>query len=220
MESALREGPAASPGRGSPLRLKKEPLVAPALMLSPTVLLTVLGAHHPALFLALRRDPAALKAGQWWRVISPVLIQPDPFWATLSLFLLMAIVGGLAVQLFGWRRSLLLYLVGALVGHAVGELWQPYRAGCSVAGCGLVGGLIVRMILRGPVQPEAGRGAGPRPRGRRHPLSRHPRSGAAGGRPDRHPPRGPSVPGAEHAAEEARLGALASAHVERRVAFR
>ncbi|MGY1640340.1 hypothetical protein ACI782_04305 [Geodermatophilus sp. SYSU D00703] len=37
------------------------------------------------LWLAVRRDPEALAAGQWWRLISPVLVQPDPGrWSSAS----------------------------------------------------------------------------------------------------------------------------------------
>jgi rhomboid protease GluP len=127
-----------------------------AVMLAPTVVLTILNAHHPAIFVALRRDPPALLSGEWWRLISPVLLQPDPAWATVPVILLVAWLGVVAERTLGPRQTVLLYLAGALVGHAVGELWLPYRSGCSVAGCGLLGGVMGWLLRRGPTPARIG----------------------------------------------------------------
>jgi hypothetical protein len=78
------------------------------------------------LFLAVRRDPDALAEGQWWRVISPVLVQPDEVTTVI-------VLGVLA----------LVFLAGALAGHVVGEWWQPYGSGVSVGFCGPLGALAV-----------------------------------------------------------------------------
>lgn len=134
--------------------MRKDSLVVPALLVSPTVVLTLVSAKHPVVLLALRRDSAALRAGEWWRLISPVLVQPDRVWTAASVLVLVAVVSAIAVELLGWRRVLGLYLLGALVGHAVGERWLPFGAGCSVAGCGVLGAIAVRMIRRGPIQPR------------------------------------------------------------------
>jgi rhomboid protease GluP len=95
------------------------------------------------LWLAVRRDPGALAAGQWWRVISPVLVQPDPWAVVVGIGLLAAVVGTMAERVFGTRRWVLLWVAGALTGHVVGEAWQPYDSGVSVAFCGPLGGLAV-----------------------------------------------------------------------------
>ena len=126
------------------------------LVLSPTLLLTAWATVEPALFSALRRDPEALAAGQLWRLLSPVLVQADAlqpggWWRTLAVWLLVAAALVASERAFGAGRTLGLYALGALVGHAVGERWQPYGSGCSVAGCAVLGALALRLLQRAPV---------------------------------------------------------------------
>jgi rhomboid protease GluP len=126
------------------------------LVLCPTILLTAGAAREPAVFLALRRDPQALAAGQLWRLLSPVLVQADAlepggWWRTGAVWLLVAAALAAGERVFGFGRTLGLYGLGALVGHGVGLLWQPYSAGCSVAGCGVLGALALWVLLRARV---------------------------------------------------------------------
>jgi membrane associated rhomboid family serine protease len=99
------------------------------------------------LFLAVRRDPEALMAGQVWRLISPVLVQPDPLTSVIGLGVLAAVVGTVAERTFGTGRVIVLLVAGALAGHSVGELWQPYSGGVSVAFCGPLGALAVYVLI-------------------------------------------------------------------------
>jgi hypothetical protein len=131
------------------------------LALSPTVVLTLVASFVPAVFTTLRRDPSALADGEVWRLLSPVLVQADALvdgggWRTIAVFALVAAILGVGERMFGAARSLVLYAVGALVGHGVGELWQPYSAGCSVAGCGVLGGVAVWLLGARPVQLKLG----------------------------------------------------------------
>ncbi|HEU4577007.1 MAG TPA: hypothetical protein VFS67_02050 [Polyangiaceae bacterium] len=126
------------------------------LVLCPTILLTAGAAREPAVFLALRRDPQAVAAGQLWRLLSPVLVQADAlepggWWRTGAVWLLVAAALAAGERVFGFGRTLGLYGLGALVGHGVGLLWQPYSAGCSVAGCGVLGALALWVLLRARV---------------------------------------------------------------------
>jgi hypothetical protein len=138
--------------------VRRLPVAAPLLLL-PTVALTIVNAHHPAVFLALRRDPQALRAGQWWRVISPVLVQPDRAVTTAAVFAIVLAVLAVGERIFGIGRTAALYVVGALIGHLIGHLWQPLGAGCSVAGCGVVGGLAVWLLRRRSPPARFGAGA-------------------------------------------------------------
>lgn len=123
-----------------------------ALALAPTVVLTIAAMAYPPVFTSLRRDPEALANGEVWRLVSPVLVQRDALepgggWRALAVF---ALVGALLIvseRQLGALCTLILYGLGALVGHAVGELWQPYGAGCSVAGCGVLGALGAGLLL-------------------------------------------------------------------------
>ncbi|MBM7859614.1 rhomboid family intramembrane serine protease [Lentzea nigeriaca] len=94
-----------------------------------------------------RRDPEELMAGQVWRLISPVLVQPDPLTSTIGLGVLAAVVGVAAERTFGSGRFLALLTAGALAGHGIGEWWQPYSGGVSVAFCGPLGAMAVYVLL-------------------------------------------------------------------------
>jgi membrane associated rhomboid family serine protease len=99
------------------------------------------------LFLAVRRDPEALMAGQVWRLVSPVLVQPDPWSMVIGLGVIAGLVGVVAERTFGTGRFLALFALGALAGHSIGELWQPYSGGISVAFCGPLGALAVYVLM-------------------------------------------------------------------------
>jgi hypothetical protein len=83
--------------------------------------------------------PAALAAGQWWRLVTALFVQYDPWWQIVIVFALIAGIGAIAERLFGPGRWLLLYVGCGVVGQAFGFRWQPYDAGASVAGAGLLG---------------------------------------------------------------------------------
>jgi rhomboid protease GluP len=127
----------------------------PAGLLGPTLLLTLAARFEPAVFSSLRRDPGALAQGELWRLVSPVLVQadllqPDGLWRTLAVFSLVAALLAAAQRVFAAGEVVSLYALGALVGHGIGELWQPYGAGCSVAGCGVLGGVAVWLLQARP----------------------------------------------------------------------
>ena len=141
-------------------RARRVPLRLALCALAPTVALTLAASVFPALFVALRRDPAALMQGEIWRLVTPVLIQAellDGGWQqTLGVWLLVAAVLIVAERTIGVKRALTLYVVGAVTGHAIGHLWQPYGAGCSVAGCGVLGGLAAWLVHARLVQVRLG----------------------------------------------------------------
>jgi rhomboid protease GluP len=103
----------------------------------------------PGLVDALRRDPSALRSGQLWRLLSPVLVQTDrSALVVVGVLVAAAVVGAVAEQLFAPRRWIALYLVGALVGHGLGEVVQPLQGGTSVAFAALLGGLAAYALRR------------------------------------------------------------------------
>ena len=124
----------------------------PVLTLSAfliTAKLSCLERSYPTLLLLLWRNPVAL-SHQWWRLLSPLLVQPDPWPQALSVFFLFLVVGILSERLWTKAAWLSLYLAGGLAGEIAGYMWQPYDAGMSVAGAGLLGGLAAWMISRVP----------------------------------------------------------------------
>lgn len=117
----------------------------PALTIAALGLISlfmVLQTLEPAVLATLRRDPAALAAGQWWRLASPVLVQADG-WAQFAFnFAGLAVVGAAVERRCGWLTWVLLALAGIAVGEWAGYWWEPQGGGSSVLVCGLVGGLL------------------------------------------------------------------------------
>jgi membrane associated rhomboid family serine protease len=112
-----------------------------------TTVLWVTQLVHPALLDLLRRDPAALAAGQWWRVVSPLVVQDPPWqWAVLGPLVLAA--GTCVERLHGPAVVVAGYLLGGLVGEGVGYLWSPHGAGSSVGAAGVLGILVAWSLSR------------------------------------------------------------------------
>lgn len=122
-----------------------------------TGIVTVLQFPFPVLIVALERTPDMLASGQWWRLITPTLINPEG-WSQIVVNLSgIAIVGFLVERMFGSARWLILYLAGAVVGELAGSVWKPLGAGSSVAICGLLGGLAAWLLWRRqPIQSRLG----------------------------------------------------------------
>jgi rhomboid protease GluP len=92
---------------------------------------------YPELQTALRRDPAALESGVWWRIVSPLLVRTDG-WFTLATVLIGTLTAGSLVERDAGRwRWLVLYVTSGVLGQAFGYAWDPYGAGSSVAVLGL-----------------------------------------------------------------------------------
>ena len=122
--------------------------------LSLTAAVTASRLAGPGVVDALRRDPSALRSGQLWRLLSPVLVLTDrSVLVVVGVLVAAAVVGAVAEQLFTPGRWITLYLVGALVGHGLGEVFQPLQGGTSVAFAALLGGLAAYALGRGTRVP-------------------------------------------------------------------
>jgi len=131
--------------------------VLTAIALTATLLGTITRLFGPGAFDALRRDPTQLGHGQLWRLLTPVLVQGDhSLLAIVVVFILCAVIGAAGEWLLPRTEWLLLYLLGALVGHGVGEFFQPHQSGVSVAFAGILGGVAAR-ILFDRAQPKGWR---------------------------------------------------------------
>jgi rhomboid protease GluP len=147
-----RAATAARPGGG---RLPRRWPIATVSVLAVTVVLTVLQFPFPQVRLDLWRAPGALAAGQWWRLVTPLLVQYDAVWQIVVVLACIAGVGVVAERIFGRARWLLLYLVCGVVGQAFGFRWEPPDAGASVAGAGLLGAVCAWLLSPdGPPQPQ------------------------------------------------------------------
>jgi len=122
-----------------------------------TGIVTLLQHRFPVVIVTLERTPGMLAMGQWWRLIAPILINPEGWSQIIFNLPGIAIVGFPVERMFGSARWLMLYLTGAVAGELAGTVWKPAGAGSSVAICGLLGGLAAWLLWRAePIQPRLG----------------------------------------------------------------
>ncbi len=111
-----------------------------------TALTALVGAAQflfPAVLEELQRDPAGLRAGQWWRLFTPLLVQ-GAGWGQYAFNLLGSLLVGVALEArYGARRWLAFYLAAGIAGIVTAYLWQPDStgSGSSDAVAGLIGAL-------------------------------------------------------------------------------
>jgi membrane associated rhomboid family serine protease len=122
--------------------------MATICVLSITAIITGLQFVSPAIVSALQRNPAALAAGEWWRLITPLFVHPDGWSQIVVDFAGIAIVGPVVERRFGSPRWLALYFGAGLSAEIISYAWEPYGAGSSIALCGLIGGLFADLIGR------------------------------------------------------------------------
>jgi len=128
-------------------------------LLAITGLITGLQFVFPEILTALRRSPDALRAGEWWRIITPLFVHAEGWPQILFNFTAIAIVGTIVERIYGSRLWLLFYFAGGLTGEIAGYAWKPHGAGASVGGAGLLGALALWLLSRKtPIQPRIGGG--------------------------------------------------------------
>lgn len=108
-----------------------------------TLAVSVAALTSPALMQATTRNLAQLRVGQWWRLITPVLVQPDG-WGQLMFNLLGITVVGAALEHRTSRPAwTLTYLLGGVGGIVAISAWHPgdLGGGSSDAVAALIGAL-------------------------------------------------------------------------------
>ena len=132
-------------------------------MVGLTAVLSLLAIPFDDLRLALWRDQGALDSGELWRLVTPLLIQFDPWPSALCVLALNLVIGTAVERVYGRVRWLEIYLACGIVGQAFGYLWDPPDAGSSVAGAGLLGALCAWLVSpgsRSPLPPRLMAGLG------------------------------------------------------------
>ena len=117
-----------------------------------TVAVSVAALFSPTLMNLFTRDLSQLRAGQWWRVFTPVLVQSDG-WGQLAFNLLGLALLGVAVE----RRVsrpwwVLVFLLGGPGSIAVLSAWKPEATGggSSDAVAALLGAFTLLLVVDGP----------------------------------------------------------------------
>jgi membrane associated rhomboid family serine protease len=91
----------------------------------------------PAAIPALQRDPGALRHGEWWRLVSPLLVQTLGWYQVLANLVTLAVIGAAAEPVLGRWRWVLAFLAGTAGGQVAAYLWHEGGGGDSIAICGL-----------------------------------------------------------------------------------
>ena len=111
-----------------------------------TFVVTIFQFIFPEVLNVLQRNPVKLTSGEWWRLITPLLVHADG-WLQFIFNISCIIMIGLEVErTYGKVKWLLLYVTGGLIGEIAGYVWEPYGAGASVGLCGLLAGVFTSLI--------------------------------------------------------------------------
>ena len=116
-----------------------------------TVDTSVAGELVPAVLHALERDRTMLVAGQWWRILTPLLVQDGGWAGTAFNTVTLLAVGAVAERVHGLRVLLGVYLTAGLLSEVAAYTVLPHQgfAGNSVANLGLAGLCLVAFAWRG-----------------------------------------------------------------------
>ena len=109
-----------------------------------TLVVSTVALLCPALMRLFVRNPQ-LRTGQWWRVVTPVLVQPSG-WGQVAFNLLgIAVIGAALQRRFGWAGWSFTYLAGGSGSVLIYLAWHPSDTGggSSAAVAAMIGALVV-----------------------------------------------------------------------------
>jgi hypothetical protein len=95
----------------------------------------------------LQRDPGGLPAGQWWRLVTPLLVQTLGWYQVLANLVTLALFGVLAEWLLTRWQWVLLFAAGTAGGQGAAYAWHEPGGGDSIAICGLAAGVVVALLF-------------------------------------------------------------------------
>ena len=137
--------------RGKEIHFKR--LWISIALLSLTFIITSLQFIFPDIIKALDRNKDALLAGEWWRLVTPLFIQPMGLWQCL--FNGVFFISFLPIGEHFYRRGLLLIYFGAgITGQAVNFYWDKGGGGSSTAIYGVIGSLFMYILLHRKTFPR------------------------------------------------------------------
>ncbi len=130
--------------------------VASICIITVTLAINLLQLVFPEILPAFRRDPDALRAGEWWRIFTPLFVQAEG-WIQICVNTAAALIFCPLCEKFYGKRIVAIYFISGLVGEIAGYLWKPHGGGSSVAVAGVIGSLLAFAYLRrGEVRGPAG----------------------------------------------------------------
>jgi len=128
--------------------------IASVALIGVTVLITGLQFVFPEILEALRRNGQALRAGEWWRIVTPLFVQADGW--------VQCVVNGIGAltllplgeKLYG-KKMLALYFIPGVVGEIVAYTRGSHGAGSSLGICGVIGGIFAFAWIHRSEQPRS-----------------------------------------------------------------
>jgi membrane associated rhomboid family serine protease len=130
--------------------------VLTAAVLATTLAVSVAALLSPALMDLFTRDLSRVRQGEWWRMVTPVLVQSSG-WGQLVFNLVgLAVVGAALESRVSRGTWALVYVAGGVGSIAFGSVWHPDAGGggSSDAVAALIGALAV-LVLATDRRPDA-----------------------------------------------------------------
>ena len=126
--------------------LEARPLVVSTILITLTVLMFGLQVTYPDVLPVLSRDVEALKAGEWWRLVTPLFVQPyGPIQLLFNMMFLFVLLP-MAERLYGtWVW--ILYFAPGVVGQLANSAWNSGGGGSSTAIFGVMGSILMYIVL-------------------------------------------------------------------------
>jgi len=109
----------------------------------------------PSAVAALQRAPGGLPPGQWWRLVTPLLVQTLGWYQVAANLVTLVVIGVIAERLLGRWRWLVLAASGTAGGQAAAYAWHQPGGGDSIAIAGLAGGTAVALLHGRPPRAAA-----------------------------------------------------------------
>jgi rhomboid protease GluP len=103
----------------------------------------------PGLLPALERNASLVGAGEWWRLLTALVVQDGGAPGATFNILSLALVGSVAERRLGRAHLLVLFFVGGIAAEVIALSWQPVGAGNSVANFSVAGGLAIAAFTGG-----------------------------------------------------------------------
>jgi membrane associated rhomboid family serine protease len=127
-------------------RPKRSPAIVSALIIGMTALTTSLQFVFPEILRAFRRNPEALLAGEWWRVVTPLFVQSNGLRQCAGNGVAAIIFLPLA-ELFYGKRLWALYFIPGVTGEVFAYVWGLDGAGSSLGIAGVMGSVFALAFL-------------------------------------------------------------------------
>lgn len=119
--------------------------VITVVLIGVTAVITALQFRYPELLELFRRNPEALRAGELWRVLTPMFVQPGGVGQCVANAMLLGAFMWMVERLYG-RGLLVVYLGTGVAAQLPLYFWLPDGGGSSSAAFGLIGALFCFLL--------------------------------------------------------------------------